>query len=326
MTDFGLLDQALQQFQQAIGTAWNGSLIVTMTRLLEALIFLQFFIVFWRAAANRDLSGLADDLMIAAVRFALLEFAMAHGADFGNAVYNTAQQIAASITLSSPGTMTPSGVINEGLNIARILYTAKGAGGWLHPIQAIEWAVVTITVVVAWTIAALVLFETILEFYVLTYGGPLLIGFSAFYLTAELIVAWIKALLAMAFKLVIVLGMLAVGFVLARIWAGNLDAVANSITTNIWNLMQALVMSVIFVYLLYRVPQMYAALVGSYAPGLDFATRAASSIMARGGQVAGQAAETGIKAAAKELGNEASKDAAAVASAAKQVSAWLLST
>jgi P-type conjugative transfer protein TrbL len=329
MTDLGLLDQALQQFQQAISTAWNGNLVAIMTRILEALIYLQFFIAFWRGAAHRDFSGLFDDLTIAAVRFAVLEFAMAHGADFGNAVYNTAQQIAAGITGGSPRTLTPSGVIDEGLNIADILYTAKGVGGWTHPIQTLEWFTVTITTVVSWTIAALILFETTLEFYLLIYGGPILIGFSAFDLTAELIVSWIKALLAMAVKLIIVLGMLAIGFVLATIWARDVASVSGSLTTNIWNLLQALVMSVLFVYVLYRAPTIYANLVGR-TPGVDFFTQATSSTMARGAQVAGQAAESGIKQAGKELVSEAAKDIEAAAQtarqAAQQVAAWLLAT
>jgi P-type conjugative transfer protein TrbL len=325
--DGGLLDATLAQFTAAIQGTWGPTLTIFMVRILQAVTFLQFLVIFTQAAMNRDMSRLFDDLVIGGVRIGIIWIVFANSALWGQAVIDTGTAIGQAITLGSPGTLTPSGVLNQGLGLAEILWNAKGAGTWLHPVQDIEFFVTALIVFLAWLIAALVLFEALLEAAVLVYGGSILIAFSPFHWTGELMVHWAKAMFAIAIKIAIVLGLLAIGMAIAQIWAAQLNAISSTMTTNIWALLQAAAMSIVFVYLLWKVPHMYTGLIGG-SPAFQFGSAFAGAVMGSAAgtaiDAAGAAAKSGAKAATKGVSAGAHAGAHAAANIARQVNTWLL--
>jgi type IV secretory pathway TrbL component len=183
----------------------------------------------------------------------------------GPSIINTGIQIGQAVTGQSPNVLTPSGVFNAGLSMVGTLWHAKAAAGWLHPIMELEFLLVSIGIVLSWTAAALIYLGALLEGAWIVYVGPILICFSTLSSTAPMLIQWATRVLAIAIKIAVLLLVLAVGMSLAQIWGQQLAENSTTIGTNLWWLVLSLVQSVVFAYLVYKVPGAVTSLVGSTA-------------------------------------------------------------
>src|SRR5260370_30592876 len=84
-----------------------------------------------------------------------------------------------------------------------------------------------------------------------------------------MLIKWASIVLAIAIKIAVLLLVLAVGMGLAQAWGQQLAENSTTIGTNLWWLLLSLVQSVVFAYLVYKVPGAVTSLVGSTA--FDFA-------------------------------------------------------
>jgi len=317
-----LLNNTLQTLTTQI-QAWYPQLLVYATRLLGVLTFLQFAYIAVDLAASHDATRLLDNMVAAVIRVGLVYVLLNNAVDWGQAIINTGIQIGQAVTGQSPNVLTPSGVFNAGLRMVGTLWQAKASAGWLHPIMELEFLLVSIGIVLSWTAAALIYLGALLEGAWIVYVGPILICFSALSSTAPMLIQWATRVLAIAIKIAVLLLVLAVGMGLAQAWGEQLAANSTTIGTNLWWLVLSLVQSVVFAYLVYKVPSAVTSLVGSTA--FDFGE---SFLASAGGAIGEGSQEAGVavaKATGKGVAQVATASANAAANLSQTVRAMILS-
>jgi type IV secretion system protein TrbL len=319
MVDNNLLNQVLNQFVTAIQTTWWPLLELYDIRILLLLAGLQIAMIAVRAVLTRNVTFLLDDLVTGLIRIGICWFVFTNAANFGQAVIDTGTAIGQDISTLSPLTLTPSGVLNQGLQLAAVVWQSKASGGWLtSAVQDLEFFFVGAVIVTCWSGAALIYLGALLEAAALVYGGPIVIAFTPFHWTAELLVRWALFVLAVAIKIAVLLMTLAVGMTIARIWTESLQAASPTLTTNLWNLMLSAVESLIFVYLVLKLPALFTNLIG----GSPLFTFGESFVSMATGALGGAAASAG-SATANAAGSAASSAASGV-SGLGQVSRMIL--
>jgi type IV secretory pathway TrbL component len=95
--------------------------------------------------------------------------------------------------------------------------------------------------------------------------GPLVIAFTPLSWTFEMLLIWGRSLLGMAFKTALILMTLAVGMSLANTWIANFQASSTTFTTDIWNLLIAVVEAMLFAFAVWRLPNSISGLAGGAA-------------------------------------------------------------
>jgi len=80
-----------------------------------------------------------------------------------------------------------------------------------------------------------------------------------------MLLIWAKTLLAIAFKVAVMLMTLAVGMALAGEWKAALLASAPTWTTDLWNLLLTIVEAIIFAYAVWKIPNRISGLTGGAA-------------------------------------------------------------
>ena len=317
-----LLNNILQTLTTQI-QAWYPQLLLYSTRLLAVLTLIQFAYIGVDLVASHDATRLLDNMTAAVIRLSLVYVLLNNAADWGMAIINTGIDIGQAVTGQSPGVLTPSGVFQAGLNMVGTLWQAKAAGGWLHPVQDFELMFLSLGVVLAWAGAALIYLGALLEGAWIVYSGPILICFAALSSTAPMLIQWATRVLAIALKIAVLLLVLAVGMGLAQGWGQQLADNSSKIVTNGWLPVQTLVESILFCYLVYKVPGAVTSLVGSTAFG--FGESFLGSVGTTIGEGAEQAGTAGANLAGKALAEVGNASANAAANLSKTVRAMILS-
>jgi len=80
-----------------------------------------------------------------------------------------------------------------------------------------------------------------------------------------MLLIWGRSLLGTAFKVALVLMTLALGMVLANQWIAMTTATSKTFTTNIWNMLVAIVESLVFAVAVWRVPNRISGLTAGAA-------------------------------------------------------------
>jgi P-type conjugative transfer protein TrbL len=320
-SDGQLLNQTLQTFTTQI-ESWYPQLLLYSIRLLGVLVFIQFAYIAVDLAASHDATRLLDNMVTAVIRVGLVYVLLNNAVDWGHAIINTGIQIGQTVTGESPDVLTPSGVFNAGLNMVGTLWRAKAAGGWLHPVQDVEFMFVSIGVILCWAAAALIYLGALLEGAWIVYVGPILICFSALSSTAPMLVHWATRVLAIAVKIAVLL-VLAVGMGLAQTWGQQLANNSAAILTDGWWIILSLVQSILFGYLVFKVPGAVTSLVGSTA--FEFGESFLGSAGGAIGESAQEAAAVGAKAAGKAAVDAAKASAKAASNLSQTVRAMILS-
>jgi len=292
---------------------WYPQLLLYGTRLLAVLTLVQFAYIGIDLVASHDATRLLDDMTTAVIRVGLVYVLLNNAADWGTAVVNTGTQIGQAVTGQSPGVLTPSGVFQSGLNLVGILWQAKAAGGWLHPVQDFELMFLSTGVILAWAGAAFIYLGALLEGAWVVYSGPIIVCFAALTSTAPMLIQWATRVLAIALKIAVLLLVLAVGLGLAQTWSQQLAENSSHIVTNGWLPFQTLVESILFGYLVYKVPGAVSSIVSSTA--FDFG----ESLLSSSGSALGEGAQQGAAAGARLAGQGLAKVGAASATAANEL-------
>jgi P-type conjugative transfer protein TrbL len=266
---------------------------------------------------TRNATSLIDDLAIGLIRIGVCWAVFENAATWGQALIDTGAYIGQAISTLSPYTLTPSGVLQAGLNLAGIVWQAKAAGTWISAIpQELEFFFISLVIIVCWTGAALIYFGALLEAAALVYGGPLIIAFTPLTWTADLLVRWALSVFAVAIKIAILLMTLAVGMAIAQLWIVALGDSASTFTTNLWNLMISAVESLVFVYLVMKLPALFTGLIGG-SPAFGFGEAFLGTVMGAFGSGAAAGGETAAGAAARLAGNAATTAGKATVQAGK---------
>jgi P-type conjugative transfer protein TrbL len=281
MNDGGLLDTVLNNFTSAISGSWGPSLSAYLLPLLLALVCLQFGMIAIEAAISRDIPLLLVHILLGIIRVGIVVAIFQHAFEWGNDITQTFQQLGQNIGGFGPTVAGPSEVFNYGAKIMQVIFHAKAAGSWYNEtVQSIEFFITGVVVMACWAVASLIYLGCLIEVALLVYAGPLIICVTPLSWTADLLITWARSLLSIGFKVALILMTLGIGITLATQWKADIAASASTLTTNIWNLLIAIVESAIFAFCVWKVPDRLSGL----APG--------AAILGFGEAVAGVAANT----------------------------------
>jgi P-type conjugative transfer protein TrbL len=279
--DGGLLNTVLHDFVSAITGNWGPNLQVYLLPLLLALVTLQFGLVAIEATIARDVPLLLMHVLLGIIRVSIVVAIFDHAFDWGNDIVQTGQMIGADIAGLSPTNLGPSDVFNAGGKIMETIFAAKAHGSWLQEaVQCLEFLFAGIAVMFAWAAAALLYLGCLLEAALIVYAGPLVIAFTPLSWTFDMLISWAKSVLAIAFKVALILMTLGVGMLLANGWVANIAATSITLTSDLSPLLIPIVESLIFVYVVWKVPTRISGLAfGAAAVGFtqDLIAMGASS-------------------------------------------------
>jgi P-type conjugative transfer protein TrbL len=263
VTDVGILDSVLGNFTSAAADVWGPQLFYYLQPVLLAIIVLQFGLVAAEATVERDVPLLISHTMIGLLRIGVIWSIFTYSFTWANSIVHTGQVLGSNI---SGFGLTPSGVFDNGISVMQTIFTAKAAGSWFNEaFEKVEFFVVGLFVMLAWAAASIIYLGCLIEAALLVYVGPLVIAFTPLSWTFELLLTWGRSLLGMAFKAALILMTLAVGMTLANTWIANYNASSTTFTTNIWNLLIALVEAIVFAFAVWRLPNSISGLAGGAA-------------------------------------------------------------
>lgn len=263
MNDFGTLDTLLSHFTSAIAGVWGPQLFYYLQPVLMAIIVLQFGLVAVEATIERDVPVLISHTMIGLLRIGVVWSIFTYGFAWANSIVQTGQVLGANI---SGFGLTPSGVFDNGIHVMQTIFATKAAGSWFSQVfENLEFFVVGVAVMLAWAIASIIYLGALIEAALLVYVGPLVIAFTPLSWTFELLLTWARSLLGISFKSALILMTLAIGMILANNWIADFNASAPTFTTNIWNLLIAVVEAMLFAVMAWKLPNRISGLAGGAA-------------------------------------------------------------
>jgi P-type conjugative transfer protein TrbL len=260
MTDVGILDSVLGNFTSTIAGVWGPQLDYYLQPVFLAIIVLQFGLVAAEAAVERDVPLLISHTMIGLLRIGVIWSIFTYSSTWANSIVQTGQVLGANI---SGFGLTPSGVFDNGISVMQTIFHAKAMGSWFdEPFEKMEFFMVGVVVMLAWAVASIIYLGCLIEAALLVYAGPLIIAFTPLSWTFGLLLIWGRSLLGMAFKAALILMTLAVGMALANTWIAAFNATSTTFTTNIWNLLIAVVEAIVFAFAVWRLPNSISGLAG----------------------------------------------------------------
>ena len=263
MNDFGTLDTVLGHFTSAISGVWGPQLFFYLQPVLLAIIVLQFGLVAAEATIERDVPLLISHTMIGLLRIGVVWSIFTYGFTWANSIADTGRVLGANI---SGFGLTPSGVFDNGIAVMQTIFHTKAAGSWFTQLfEDVEFFVVGVAVMLAWAVASIIYLGCLIEAVLLVYVGPLIIAFTPLSWTFELLLTWGRSLLGISFKSALVLMTLALGMVLASGWIVSFNASAATFTTNIWNLLIAVVEAILFAVCAWKIPNSISGLAAGAA-------------------------------------------------------------
>ncbi len=307
ITDQNLLNNLVATLQGAF-LAYQPQLLIIGVALLSVLAFIQFFYIAVDVAMNHDLPHMMSTLSVALIKLGMVYVIMDHAFDWGNAIINTGVQIGEQVSGQSPNVLTPSGIWQLGLNLVGIVETAKAAGGWLHPVQDVEFFVTAAAIALAWLFAAVLYLLLLLEATVVVTLGPIFVALGGLESTAEALVAWAKTLVAIALGIIMVL---------VQGWAVQLQATATTLTKDTTWLILAVAESVAFFYVVKHVATMSQGMIARSAGGL------AGAVSGGIGAAVGAAASGGASVGRKIMGGGSDSNNQGGSESSTQSRGWM---
>jgi P-type conjugative transfer protein TrbL len=260
---------------------------------------------------KRDLGAILDSLSYTLLVLGFVEFAFLHAVDWMTAVQDTFVQLGLKITGQSPQSMTPGGIMVQGLDIAAYLFAAGAKHGWvLMSAAEIEALLSGVTVCFAFLFIAIILLLCEVDLAGIIVIGSILLIFCALPWTLPTLHRYALTVLGLSMKLLALMAIIGVGLIEAARWQANLASTAATITQDIHNIILPAMEAILFVFLAYKVPNEVAGLVsGGNGPGMSIGEALMGAAVAEGaaGARAGaqKAALAGIGAAAGATGTAA---------------------
>jgi len=305
---FLFLNNALNDFLNAIQNVWSPFLQMEGVKILLALSFLAFFVHAIELVATEDIGQFLFGLTFTIISIAVLYAVFINSQAFAFAVRDEFQQLAQRMTGESPSALTPAGVMEQGLRLVRIFWNAAGHASFFRaPISALETMIASIIVVIAFGIASIIYLLALIEVQALIVGGLLLLAFAASPWTWDIFPGWGLRVLSACVKIFFLLAVLAIGLQEAQGWATDMAGRAGTFADDVSRLLQVAVEAVLFLGCVYYLPGLFASMVTGGAGAVMTAGEA--MIGSIGASAAGQAGGAmqavgarGVKAAGAAVG------------------------
>jgi P-type conjugative transfer protein TrbL len=290
--EFLFLNNALNHFLQTIQNVWapvfqmHG---IAMLLTVSAVAFCIYMVQFgFTGDAPSFIIGMAYTVLALAVLHAIFIYSQQFAEDVLNGFITWGQETSG----MSPAVLTPSGIMETGLQLARIFWTAGGHASWFTaPISAIETVICTIVVCVAFGLAAIVYLIALIEVWALIIAASVLLACAAMPWTWNMFPGWGLTVLSACIRIFFLLCVLAIGLAEATAWTEAMAATSGTISDNLSLMMQATIESLLFIGLVYYIPRLMARMVVGAADTMMHAGEAVlASIAALAASKAGSAA------------------------------------
>jgi P-type conjugative transfer protein TrbL len=244
------------------------------------------------------------------VSLAVLHAVFLYSQDLATDVLNGFQALGQQVTGLSPETLTPSGVLQQGMQLVHILWNASGEASWFKaPQVAIETIICALFMVFAFAAASIIYLLALVEVWALIIGGSFLLAFAPLPWTWNIFPGWGLRVLGACVKTFFLIAVLALGLNEAAGWSRAMTTSSAGFAGDASLMMQAVSEALLFFALVYYIPGIMASLVTG---GAGAAITAGETILAGiVGEGASQAAGSG-----KAIGGAAADAATAAAKAA----------
>jgi P-type conjugative transfer protein TrbL len=320
VVDTGILDTALQQFQDAASTHAaivldDAARILTVAAMVY---FLALLLQEFMGPHENNFRRLFWVTVTGLFRIGVLNTVISHAWEWGTAVTNTGSQIGADISGLSPASLTPSTIFGYGAHVVGDIWGARSLGMWLDISGDVTLGVLSLITLICYGIAGVYLFWVLLEAAYVVLFGPLYIAFSALEWTWPSLFSWAGEVLATTFKLIAVTTMLGIGASIADDWISAFDSAGTLINLHRdWYANSALIEALVFVFLTTGVPIVVGRLIkthmGSHGYGFSEAGYGRMTAAAWTG-----ARLAGVPAAGRQIASAAYRASTPQSNAAQQ--------
>ena len=259
--DESILDTALGQLTDA-ASSYGPEMLIDATRILTVCAMVYFLALLMQYSYGNDFRALTWVAMMGLVRIGILNTVLSHSLIWGQAIIDTGTEIGEDLSGLSATSLTPSGVWELGTHIIGDIWSARSFGMWFHIGGDILLMLTSLVALIVYAAAALYYLWILLEAAYVVMFGPIYIAFSGLEWTWPSLFSWGGEVLAVAFKIIAVSAMLAIGSSLAEDWAGDFDSSGTLINLHrqLWA-NTALVESVVFGVIVMGVPWVVSRLV-----------------------------------------------------------------
>lgn len=318
---YGFLDKALQDFINAIQNVWNPAFLITGIQILLGLGAIALAVYAIQLLITGDVHQFILGYSMTILSLALLYGVFLTAQTLATGIYNGFQLWAQYVTGLSPATLTPSGVMETGLQLARIFWGAAGNAAWYRiGLTSLETVFCAGVMVVAFAIAAIIYLLALVQVWVLIIAASVLLAFAALPWTWHMFPGWGVSLLSVCFKIFFLLAILAVGLTEATGWTTAMAGASPTIVEDASIAVEAMLESLLFLGLIFYIPGLMSGLVLGAAGSVMNAGEALIGGMAG----AGASAVGGLAAAAAKPGGIATAAGKGVQAARSVVNAMLL--
>jgi P-type conjugative transfer protein TrbL len=311
--EFQFLNNALTDFENTIQSVWAPVLQAQGIQILLAVGAIAFAVYAIQLLATHDLPTFILGFAYTIVSLSVLHAVFLYSQDLATDMLTGFQALGQQVSGLSPETLTPAGVLQQGMQLVHILWTASGAASWFKaPQVAIETLICSLLMVFAFAVSSIIYLLALVEVWALIIGGSLLLAFAPLPWTWNIFPGWGLRVLSACVKTFFLIAVLALGLNEAAGWTAAMTSSSAGIAIDASLMMQAVTESLLFVALVYYIPGIMASLVtggagtaitagetilaGIVAEG---ASEAASGANAFGGATANAAAGGAAKALTK---------------------------
>jgi len=249
----GVLDDLVQGYQAA-ANSWLGTLVPMAERTFGILAGLEIAFgalmwVFHRKSLDEMLGAFIRKILVLGLFYAFLS-------QFPLWVPRIVQGFqAAGQAASRTPELSPSGVLQVGIDISIRLMKASSLNGLLLPPVGLFLApVVTLIVMIAFICIAAQLVMTLVESYLVVTGGVVFLGFAAFRGSAPIADKYIVYAVQVGVKLFLLYMMVSTGLAMTARWALDMETQFLIFGGNLKPLFDLLAGSVVFALLVWKIP------------------------------------------------------------------------
>ena len=322
MLQFQFLNNALTDFETTIEGVWAPVLQAQGIQILLAVGAIAFAVYAIQLLATHDLPTFILGFAYTIVSLSVLHTVFLYSQDLATDMLGGFQALGQQVSGLPPTTLTPSGVLTQGIHLVQILWAAAGNASWFKaPTVAIETMICVIVMVFAFAVASIIYLLALVEVWALIIGGSLLLAFAPLPWTWNIFPGWGLRVLGACVKTFFLIAVLALGLNEAAGWTTGMASTSSGLATNASLMMQAVTESLLFVALVYYIPRIMASLV---IGGAGTAITAGETILA--GMVAEGASQaaSGGKAIGGATADATNAAADGAAKALKKVHAMLM--
>lgn len=257
----GILDDVTEKFKRHLNP-WYQAIMPAVARLFWVLVLISMVFQFgFMLYDGLDLHKLFGSFLRLIIVSGLLYWILLNGPKIMMAIINSFTKLG--------GTLATSAGINEaagaskimelGLNTAANLI-AHGNPGFMPSVSAgILSVTAALLVLIIFSIVAVNITIEYIVTWCVIYIGVISLGFGGLFITRDWAIAYIKMTIAQGLKLLTIFAIIAVSYDIIN---GYLSTITNNGYSDIGNMCKILVYAIIMLFLIQRVPNVVASLVG----------------------------------------------------------------